>query len=126
MSQENLKYTKEHEWIKLDGEICVIGITSHAQEALGDITFVESPAVGDQLAQDDICGSIESVKAVSEIFCPVSGEVTEINEELEDSPEFINEDPFGKGWIFKLKIEKASDLDELLDLSAYEALIENE
>ena len=118
-----LKYTKEHEWIRVEGDEAVVGITDYAQSQLGDIVFVECETVGDSLEAGDTFGTIEAVKTVSDLYLPVSGEVLEFNEELEDAPELVNKDPYGKGWIVKVKIGDESQLDGLLSADAYKALI---
>lgn len=123
MYPEELQYSKDHEWIKVDGEEGAVGITFYAQEALGDIVFVELPSVGDHFDSGDAVGSIESVKAVSDVYSPLGGEVTEVNESLEDSPETINSDPYGEGWIFKVKIESESELDDLMDAEEYQEFL---
>ena len=116
-----LKYATSHEWVRLEEDGTVtIGISDHAQESLGDVVFVELPEVGAQLAASDEAAVVESVKAASDIYAPVSGEVVEINEALEDEPELINADPYTDGWLFKLKISDAAELDSLLDAEAYE------
>lgn len=120
----DLKYTKDHEWLKLDGDEAIIGITDHAQEALGDITFVELPAVGDSFSQHDTFGVVESVKAASDLYMPVSGEVIAINDALESTPEAVNDDPYESGWIVKIKLSEPSEVDALLDASAYESISE--
>lgn len=117
----DLKYTKDHEWLKLEGDEATIGITDHAQEALGDITFVELPAVGDSFSQHDTFGVVESVKAASDLYMPVSGEVIAVNEELESAPESVNDDPYESGWIVKIKLSDPAEVDSLLDASAYES-----
>lgn len=119
-----LKYTKDHEWLKLDsdGASATVGITAYAQESLGDITYVELPGIGDTFATGDTFGAVESVKAASDLYAPISGEVTAVNDELENAPELINDDPFGSGWIIKIKLEDGADLSELLDADAYKAL----
>ncbi len=121
MTPDDRKYAKTHEWVKIEGDLAVVGITDHAQEALGDITFVELPVVGDTLAQSGECGVIESVKAASDIYAPVGGEIAEVNTELESAPELINQDPYGNGWILKLKNVEAAQSDGLLAASDYEA-----
>ena len=118
-----LKYTKEHEWIRVEGETAYVGITDYAQSQLGDIVFVECDTVGDEIAEGDVFGTIEAVKTVSDLYSPVSGEVLEFNEELEDAPELVNKDPYGKGWIIKISISDASELDGLLTAAEYEASI---
>ncbi|HWE50957.1 MAG TPA: glycine cleavage system protein GcvH [Bryobacteraceae bacterium] len=120
---ENYRYTKEHEWVHLEGEIATIGITFHAQSELGDIVFVELPAVGAKLEKSASLGSIESVKAVSDVYAPVGGEVTETNEALTSAPEKVNEDPQGAGWLIKVKVSNKSDLDGLMTAAAYEAYV---
>lgn len=120
---EQLKYTNEHEWIRLDGEFAYVGITDYAQEQLGDIVFVDIPSVGDTLAQGEVFGTIEVVKTISDLFLPVSGEIVEMNESLEDNPELVNSEPYDKGWIIKIKPSDLSEFDLLLDASAYRNLI---
>ena len=122
-SPENLKYTKDHEWIKIDGNITTIGITSFAQGELGDIVFIDVDAQGKELENEEVFGTIEAVKTVSDLFMPVSGEVIEFNEALEDAPELINSDPYGDGWIIKVSISDASELDTLLSSDEYKNLI---
>ena len=118
-----LKYTKDHEWISIDGEIATIGITDYAQGELGDIVYVEIESLGEELSKEEIFGSVEAVKTVSDLFIPVSGEITEMNQNLEDNPELINDDPYGEGWIIKMKISDASELDGLLSADDYKELI---
>jgi glycine cleavage system H protein len=120
------KYSKTHEWVKIEGTTAIIGISDHAQDALGDITFVELPKTGANLKKDNECGVIESVKAASDIYAPVSGTVTEINEALETAPEAINTDPYSEGWIYKCSGFKSEELGSLMDAKAYEAFLENE
>ena len=122
-SQENLKYTKDHEWLKIDGDIATIGITSFAQGELGDIVFIDVDTEGEELENEEVFGTIEAVKTVSDLFMPVSGEVTEFNEALEDTPELINSDPYGDGWIIKVSISNTSILDKLLSSDEYKNLI---
>ena len=112
---EGLHYTKDHEWIKAEGDTGTVGITDHAQHSLGDVVYVELPKVGDSLEASQPFGSVESVKAVSELFTPVSGEVTEINESLQDEPEKVNADPYGTAWMIRLRIKNQSELDSLLN-----------
>ena len=119
----NLKYTKDHEWISVDGDIATIGITDFAQSELGDIVFVEIETLDETLEQEEIFGSIEAVKTVSDLFMPVSGEIIELNNEIESSPETVNSDPYGKGWMIKVKMSNPSEVDGLLDADAYKALI---
>jgi len=116
---EELKYTKDHEWVKVEGDVATVGITEFAQSELGDIVYVEVETAGETLAQEDTFGTIEAVKTVSDLFMPISGEVLEFNEELEDAPEGINEDPYGNGWIVKVKIEDSSQLEGLLSAEDY-------
>ncbi|HHX51179.1 MAG TPA: glycine cleavage system protein GcvH [Clostridia bacterium] len=118
-----LKYSKDHEWVKVDGGKAIIGITSHAAEALGDVVFVELPEVGDSMAAEESFGSVESVKAVSDVYSPVSGNIAAINEALFDSPELINSDPYGEGWMIEVEMEEASELDELMSAAEYEAFL---
>ncbi len=116
---EGIKYTEEHEWISLDGDVATIGITDFAQGELGDIVFVEVETVGESLAENEVFGTVEAVKTVSDLYLPVSGEVLEVNERLADEPELINNDPFGEGWIIKLKVDNVADLEGLMDVDAY-------
>ena len=118
-----LKYTKEHEWIRVEGEEAVVGITDYAQSQLGDIVFVECETVVDALEAGETFGTIEAVKTVSDLYLPVAGEVLEFNEELEGEPELVNKDPYGKGWIVKIKISDETELDGLLNADAYKAII---
>ncbi|MCF8002145.1 MAG: glycine cleavage system protein GcvH [Halanaerobiales bacterium] len=122
----DLYYTENHEWISIDGKEAVVGITEHAQEELGDIVFVELPSVEEELDQFEEFGVIESVKAVSDVFMPVSGIIVEVNEDLMDEPEKINEDPFGSGWLIKVEFKDKGELDELMDSTEYEAFLEEE
>ena len=119
----DLRYTAEHEWIRVDGDEAVIGVTDYAQDALTDVVWVELPEVGMSVGAMESCGSVESVKSVSEIYAPIAGEVTEANESLEDAPEQINQDPYGEGWIWKMSISDAGELEGLLDAAAYSELI---
>lgn len=116
---QDLHYAKSDEWVRIEGDIATIGISDYAQDALNDIVYVELPSVGDSFKKGDSFGSVESVKAASDLYTSVSGTVTEVNSELEDSPELINSDPFGKGWIVKLKLDGAPDLSDLMDAPAY-------
>ena len=120
---EELKYTKDHEWISIDGEIATVGITDFAQRELGDIVYVEVETVGETLEADEVFGTVEAVKTVSDLFLPVSGEIIEFNEELEDTPEDVNADPYSKGWMIKLKVSNIGDIDQLLDSNQYRELI---
>lgn len=123
MLPKDLKYTEEHEWVKLDGDLVKIGITDYAQKELGDVVFVDLPSVGDKITAKDPIATIESVKAVSEIYAPISGEVMEINDSLEHSPEFVNQDPYGKGWVIIIEPTDPKELDDLLTAAAYSSLI---
>jgi glycine cleavage system H protein len=114
-----LKYTKSHEWVRVDEDIATVGITDHAQELLGDLVFVELPEVGIHLAAGTECAVVESVKAASDIFSPVSGEVVEVNDALADAPETINQDPYEEGWIFRVRVAAATELDALMDADSY-------
>ncbi|RLC53450.1 MAG: glycine cleavage system protein GcvH [Candidatus Cloacimonadota bacterium] len=125
MVLDNLLYTETHEWVKVDGDVVTLGITDYAQHELGDIVYVELPAIGDELTIGEALGSIEAVKAVEDIISPVSGEVLEINEELEDIPETINSSAFENGWLVKVKISDSSELENLLKADAYKAIIED-
>lgn len=116
-----LKYAASHEWARLEGGIVTVGITDHAQDALGDLVYVELPSVGDQIAAGDEAGVVESVKAASDIYAPVSGEIVEVNEALADAPETVNGDPYGAGWLYKIKASDASELDKLLSADEYAA-----
>ena len=118
-----LRYTPEHEWIRVEGDQAIIGVTDFAQDALTDVVWVELPDVGMSVGVMESCGSVESVKSVSEIYAPIAGEITEANESLEDAPEQINQDPYGEGWIWKMTISDAGELDSLLDAAAYSELI---
>jgi glycine cleavage system H protein len=120
---ENVKYTKEHEWIRVEGDVAYVGITDYAQEQLGDIVFVDIQTVGETLDADDVFGTIEVVKTISDLFIPVAGEVLEQNEVLEEQPELVNKDPYGKGWLIKMKPAADANYDALLDAAAYKALI---
>ena len=120
---EHLKYTKEHEWIRIEGAIGVVGITDHAQSELGDIVFVELPGKGKTVKQGESFGTIEAVKAVSDLFSPVSGEIIETNPLLEKLPESVNKDPYGEGWLIKIRMEESGEVSDLLDVSRYKELI---
>ncbi len=119
----DLKYTREHEWVKIDGNVATVGITDWAQSELGDIVFVELPEVGADVAQMDAFGTIEAVKAVSEMFSPVTGKIAEINGALDDDPMVVNRDPYGEGWMIKVELTDASEVEQLLDADGYKALI---
>lgn len=117
----SIKYTEDHEWVKVDGDIAIVGITEHAQDALGDVVFVELPEVGKTLAQKDVAGVVESVKAAADVYMPVSGEVVEVNQALADEPSLANSDPMGAGWFFKVKLAKADEVAALMEEAAYDA-----
>lgn len=119
----NLRYTKDHEWIKLDGNIATIGITDYAQRELGDIVYVEVETVGKALKAGDVFGTVEAVKTVSDLFLPVDGTITELNAALTNSPESVNNDPYGEGWMVKMTVRNPADVDELLDSAAYETQV---
>jgi glycine cleavage system H protein len=119
----NLRYTKEHEWIRMDGNDAVIGITDFAQHELGDIVYVEIETVGQQLKTGDIFGTVEAVKTVSDLFLPINGTITEVNSKLNANPELVNNDPYGEGWMVKMKPDNPADLDGLMDAKAYESLV---
>ena len=123
MIPANLKYTKDHEWISIDGDIATVGITHFAQSELGDIVYVEVETLDQTLERDEVFGTVEAVKTVSDLFLPLSGEIIEFNEDLESSPEDVNSDPYGKGWMIKIKVADLSQYDELLDSEAYASLI---
>jgi glycine cleavage system H protein len=118
-----LKYTKDHEWVKIDGDVATVGITDFAQSELGDIVYVEVETEGEELAKDEVFGSVEAVKTVSDLFLPLSGEIIEFNEGLEDEPENVNTDPYSEGWIIKIKISNQEEIEDLLDAEAYKELI---
>lgn len=120
---QNLKYTNEHEWIRVEGDVAYVGITDYAQEQLGDIVFVDIPTVGETLEANETFGTIEVVKTISDLFLPVAGEVLEQNESLEDNPELVNKDPYGEGWLIKMKPADTKDTDNLLDAEAYKAMV---
>jgi glycine cleavage system H protein len=118
-----LKFTQEHEWLKIEGDVATVGITTHAAEQLGDLVFVELPEVGATFSKDGDAATVESVKAASDVYCPLDGKITEINQAIVDDPSLVNSDPQGAGWFFKLKLSNASDADALLDEAAYKELI---
>lgn len=120
---EELKYTKDHEWVRVEGDTIVVGITDFAQKELGDIVYVEVDTLDEELDQEEVFGTVEAVKTVSDLFIPVSGEIIEFNESLEDEPEKVNTDPYGEGWMVKVKVSDASQLEELLSAAAYKELI---
>lgn len=119
----NLKYTKDHEWVSVEGDIATIGITDFAQKELGDIVYVEVDTLDQTLSKDEVFGTVEAVKTVSDLFLPLSGEIVEFNEELESNPELVNSDPYGAAWMIKVKISNASEIDSLLSSEDYKALI---
>jgi glycine cleavage system H protein len=123
---QGLKYSKEHEWVATEDSVATIGISDHAHDQLGEIVYIELPAVGDKISKDDPFGVVESVKAVSDIYAPVTGTVIEINEDLPESPETVNEDPYGDGWLIKVKITDMSDLEDLMDAEEYAELLARE
>ena len=118
-----LKYTKDHEWVRMDGDIAIVGITAFAQGELGDIVYVEIETVGESLEREEVFGSIEAVKTVSDLFMPLSGEILELNEALECNPELVNSDPYGEGWMVKIKVSNPSELNELLGAEDYSGLV---
>ena len=118
---DDLRYTSDHEWVRGDGDTVRVGITAFAQDALGDVVYVSLPAVGDTLAVGDACGEVESTKSVSDIFAPVAGEVTAVNDALDATPELVNSDPYGEGWMFEVRPDDAAVLDDLMDAAAYQA-----
>ena len=122
----DLKYSREHEWLRMESNLVTIGITDYAQEELGDIVNVELPDEGDDIHKDEAFGAVESVKASSEVFSPVSGKIVEVNEPLMDAPEMINEDPYDEGWMVKVELSDSSELDELMDAAGYEQYIKEE
>jgi glycine cleavage system H protein len=121
---ENLKFTKDHEWIRVEGKEAYVGITEYAQGELGDIVFVEIETEGEELDKEEVFGTIEAVKTVSDMFMPVSGEVLEVNGKLEDTPEIVNKDPYGEGWLIKISIKDEAELNDLLDADAYKKLLD--
>ena len=120
---EDLKYHPEHDWARIDGDVAVFGVTWYAQDALGEVVFYDPPAVGSTVAKDGAYAEVESVKAVSDVFAPLSGEIVEVNEALSDSPEKINDDPYGDGWLVKVKLSDLGEIDQLLDVAAYRDLL---
>ena len=126
MNPEDLKYSEEHEWLRMEGDTAVIGITHFAQDSLGDVVFVELPDVGSDVEQFEKMGEIESVKAVSDLYCPVGGRVVEVNDSLNDSPELVNDSPYEEGWMIKVEVSDGSEIDRLMSASEYGALVEAE
>lgn len=116
---ENLKYTKDHEWVSIDGDIITVGITDFAQSELGDIVFVEIETEGEELDSEEVFGSVEAVKTVSDLFMPISGEIVEMNTKIEAEPELVNTDPYGEGWMIKIKVSDSSQLESLMDVASY-------
>jgi len=120
---DGLYYTKDHEWLKVDGDTGTVGITDFAQSELGDIVYVEIESIGDSVSKDDVFGTVEAVKTVSELFMPLDGEVLEMNEALDANPELVNEDPYGEGWLIKIKLDDASQVDDMLSAADYAAMV---
>ncbi len=123
---EDLKYSKEHEWVLVEGNVATVGITDYAQDQLGDIVFVEMPAIGDKVSKEDAFGVVESVKAVSDIYAPVSGKVLEVNDDLPENPEMVNEDPYGDGWMIKIEMNDLEELQDLMTAAEYEEYVAEE
>ena len=126
MNPEDLKYSEEHEWLRMEGDAAVIGITHFAQDSLGDVVFVELPEVGSDVKQFEKMGEIESVKAVSDLYSPVGGAVIEVNDSLVDSPELVNDSPYGEGWMLKVEVSDSSEIERLMSASEYDALVESQ
>ena len=120
---DNLRYTKDHEWIKLEGDIATIGITDYAQKELGDIVYVEVETIGKELNAGDVFGTVEAVKTVSDLYLPIRGTISELNPALANAPELVNNDPYGKGWMIKVKVNNPADVDSLMDAAAYKAMV---
>lgn len=120
---EDLKYSEDHEWIRVEGDVAYVGITAHAQDQLGDIVYLDVTSVGETLGKGDVFGSVEAVKTVSDLYLPIGGEILELNAALDAEPELVNSDPYGDGWIIKIKISDAAELDALLDANGYQAFI---
>jgi glycine cleavage system H protein len=123
---EDLKYSKEHEWVLVEDNVATVGITDYAQDQLGDIVFVELPAVSDKVSKEDAFGVVESVKAVSDVYAPVSGKVLEVNDDLPENPEMLNEDPYGDGWMIKIEMNDPDELQDLMNATEYEAYVAEE
>ncbi len=123
---EDLKYSKEHEWVLVDGNVATVGITDYAQDQLGDIVFVELPGIGDKVSKEDAFGVVESVKAVSDVYAPVSGKVLEVNDDLPENPEMLNEDPYGDGWMIKIEMNDLEELQDLMTAAEYEEYVAEE
>jgi len=126
MYPKELKYDREHEWVRLDGDVATIGISDFAQDQLGEVVYVDLPSVGDVVSTGESFGEVESVKSVSELFSPVSGEIVEVNSELDDAPELVNNDSYGDGWMIKVKVDNLSEVDALMDADSYEAYLAEE
>ena len=126
MYPKDLKYDREHEWVRAEGDVAVIGISHFAQDQLGEVVYVDLPSAGDTIAAGDSFGEVESVKSVSELFTPVSGEILEVNDALDDAPETVNEDPYGEGWMIKVKLSDPAEVDSLMDADGYEAFLAEE
>jgi glycine cleavage system H protein len=126
MYPKDLKYDREHEWVRVEGDVAVIGISHFAQDQLGEVVYVDLPTAGDALAAGDSFGEVESVKSVSELFTPVSGEIVEVNDALDDAPETVNEDPYGDGWMIKVRLSDVSEVDGLMEADAYETFLAEE
>lgn len=126
MYPKELKYDREHEWVRMDGDVATIGISDFAQDQLGEVVYVDLPSVGDVVATGESFGEVESVKSVSELFSPVSGEIVEVNNELDDAPELVNNDSYGDGWMIKVKVDNLSEVDALMDADGYEAYLAEE
>lgn len=120
---DNIRYTREHEWIRLDGDVAYVGITDYAQSELGEIVFVDVDTIGDTIGQGEVFGSVEAVKTVSDLNMPVTGEVLELNEALNDQPELVNNDPYGEGWMVKIRVQDEAEMASLLDAEAYKAIL---
>ena len=123
---EKARYTKTHEWVRIEGDVAVMGVSDYAQDSLSDVVYVDFPGIGDHFGKGDVIATVESVKAAEDVYAPISGEVVELNEALNDNPEWVNEDPYGKGWFLKLKPDDLSELDELMDAASYEAFVAEE
>ena len=126
MYPKELKYDREHEWVRMDGDVATIGISDFAQDQLGEVVYVDLPSVGDVVSTGESFGEVESVKSVSELFSPVSGEIVEVNSELDDAPELVNNDSYGDGWMIKVKVDNLSEVDALMDADGYEAYLAEE
>lgn len=123
---DDLKYSKEHEWVLVEGGVATIGITDYAQEQLGDIVFVELPAIGDKVSKEDAFGVVESVKSVNDVYAPISGKVLEVNDDLPENPEMVNDDPYGDGWMIKIELTDAEELDDLMSAEEYKDYVAEE